>query len=197
MNENQKMGMPKQGTKLKHEKGKYYNVDLSVTLKKCALLIIDLQNDFFHDKGVYMKNGVDVISLRPKIPQCVRLSKRCREIGIPIIHIRYVLHTDKTGRAVDAGMFIEGARPWLVHEGLRAGTWGAQMIDELGTPDFDVEKNRASGFYGTYLETLLKNLKIDTLVFSGFATNICVENTYRDAWVRDFGVIGIKDAMIT
>jgi ureidoacrylate peracid hydrolase len=71
------------------------------------------------------------------------------------------------------------------------------MLDELGMPDFDIEKNRASGFYGTYLETLLKDLQIDTLIFSGFATNICVENTYRDAWVRDFRVIGIKEAMIT
>jgi nicotinamidase-related amidase len=43
----------------------------------------------------------------------------------------------------------------------------------------------------------LRDLKIGTLIFSGFATNICVENTFRDAWVRDFRVIGIKEAMIT
>jgi ureidoacrylate peracid hydrolase len=191
------MEISKQGTKLKYEKGKYYNVDFQFDVKKCALLVIDLQNDFFHDDGVYRKNGVDVKALRSKIPQCARLSNLCREIGIPIIHIRYVLHPDKTGKAVDAGLFIKGARPWLVDEGLRQNTWGAHMLDELGMPDFDIEKNRASGFFGTYLETLLRDLQIDTLIFSGFATNICVENTYRDAWVRDFRVIGIKEAMIT
>jgi ureidoacrylate peracid hydrolase len=197
MNGKKELEMPKQGTSLKHEKGKYYNVDFHFDKKRSALLVIDLQNDFFHDDGVHHKNGVDVKALRPKIPQCVRLSNFCREAGIPIIHIRYILHPDQSGKAADAGLFIEGARPWLVHEGLRPGSWGAQMLDELGKPDFDVEKNRASGFFGTYLETLLRGIRIDTLIFSGFATNICVENTYRDAWVRDFRVIGIKDAMIT
>jgi ureidoacrylate peracid hydrolase len=188
---------PEAGTKLKYEKGKYYNVEFKFDSKKSALLVIDLQNDFFHDNGVHAKNSVDVKVLRAKIPHCVRLCDLCRELSIPIIHIRYVLHPDKTGKAADVGLFVAGARPWLVHEGLRPGTWGAEMLEELGKPDFDIEKNRASGFFGTYLETLLRNLGINTLIFSGFATNLCVENTFRDAWVRDFRVIGIKEAMTT
>ena len=185
------------GTKVKYEKGKYYNVDFKFDSKKCALLVIDLQNDFFHADGVHAKNGVDVKSLRSKIPDCVRLSNLCKKLDIPIIHIRYVLHPDKTGRAVDVGLFVAGARPWLVYEGLRPGSWGAATLDELEKPDFDIEKNRASGFFGTCLETLLRDLEVSTLIFSGFATNLCVENTFRDAWVRDFRVIAIKEAMIT
>lgn len=197
MSKKQELEKQQAGTRLKHDRGKYYNVDFKFDPKKCALLVIDLQNDFFHDEGIHAKNGVDVESLRVKIPQCVRLSTLCQEMDIPIIHVRYVLHPDKTGKAADVGLFVAGARPWLVHEGLRPGTWGAQMLDELGKPNYDVEKNRASGFYGTYLETLLRDLKVDTILFSGFATNLCVENTFRDAWVRDFRVIAIKDAMIT
>lgn len=185
------------GTKLKYEKGKYFNVAFEFVPDKTALLVIDLQNDFLHDNGVHAKNGVDVKSLRLKIPACVKLTNFCSELNIPIIHIRYVLHPDKTGNAADIGPFAAGARPWLVREGLRPGTWGAAMLDELKGCDYDIEKNRASGFYGTYIETLLRNLNIDTLIFSGFATNLCVENTFRDAWMRDFTVIGIKDAMIT
>jgi len=185
------------GTRLKYEKGKYFNVSFNFVPNKTALLVIDLQNDFLHDKGVHAKNGVDVKSLRQKIPACVKLTNLCRELKMPIIHIRYVLHPDKTGKAADIGPFAAGARPWLVHEGLRPVTWGAAMLDELEGCDYDFEKNRASGFYGTSLETLLRNLNVDTLIFSGFATNLCVENTFRDAWMRDFAVIGIKDAMIT
>jgi ureidoacrylate peracid hydrolase len=185
------------GTKLKYEKGKYFDVPFTFTPEKTALLMIDLQNDFLHDSGVHAKNGVDVKSLRSKIPACVKLANLCRKLNITIIHVRYVLHPDKTGKAADIGPFAAGARPWLVHEGLRPGTWGAAMLDELQGCDYDVEKIRASGFHGTSLETLLRNLNIDTLLFSGFATNICVENTFRDAWMRDFTVIGIKDAMIT
>lgn len=185
------------GKKLKVEKGKYYNVGFKFDPKKSALLVIDLQNDFFHDNGIHARNGVDVKVLRAKVPGAVKLSNLCREFGIPIIHIRYVLHPDKDGKAADVGLFVAGARPWLVYDGLRPGTWGAQMLEELGKPDYDVEKNRASGFYGTYLDTLLKDLKIGTLIFSGFATNLCVENTFREAWMRDYQVIGIKEAMVT
>jgi len=185
------------GTEIKHEKGKYYNVDFKFDSKRSALLVIDLQNDFFHDDGVHAKNGVDVTALRERIPEALKLSNLCRELDIPVIHIGYVLHPDKNGRAADVGLFVAGARPWLVDEGLRPGTWGAAFLDVLGKPDFWVEKNRASGFYGTYLETLLRDMKIDTLIFAGFATNLCVENTFRDAWVRDFRVIGIREAMIT
>lgn len=185
------------GTSLKVEKGKYYNVDFKFDWGKTALLVIDLQNDFLQDNGVNSKNGIDVKSLRVKIPAAVRLSNLCRELGIHIIHIRHVLHPDKTGKAVDIGLFASGARPWLVQEGLRPGTWGARMLNELGRPDFDIEKNRLSGFHGTYLETLLRDLKIETLIFSGFATNVCVENTFREAVARDFLAIGIKEAMIT
>jgi ureidoacrylate peracid hydrolase len=185
------------GTRLKYEKGKYFNVSFNFVPNKAALLIIDLQNDFLHDKGVHAKNGVDVKTLRLKIPACVKLMNLCRKLKIPIIHIRYVLHPDKTGKAADIGPFAAGARPWLVHEGLRPGTWGAAMLEELKGCDYDFEKTRASGFFGTSLETLLRSLNIDTLIFSGFATNVCVENTFRDGWMRDYTVIGIKEAMIT
>jgi ureidoacrylate peracid hydrolase len=197
MRKKEELENQKAGTQLKYNKGKYYNVEFKFRASEAALLVIDLQNDFFDDMGIHAKNGVDVRSLRIKIPYCVKLSDLCRELEIPIIHIRYVLHPDKTGKAADVGMFVAGARPWLVHDGLRPGTWGAAMLDELGKADFDVEKNRASGFFGTYLETLLREQKICTLIFSGFATNICVENTFRDAFIRDFRVIGIREAMIT
>ena len=185
------------GTVLKSDKGKYFNVKFKVDPARSALLLIDLQNDFFSDKGVHARNGVDVKSLRQKLPACVELSNLCKEQKMLVIHVRYVLHVDKTGRATDIGPFVAGARPWLIDEGLRPGTWGAAVIEELGGCDYDVEKTRASAFFGTYLETLLRCLGIETLIFSGFATNLCVENTFRDAWVRDYTVIGIKDAMIT
>lgn len=189
------LGSEKQSPK--YEKGQYYAIPFAFNPGKSALLVVDLQNDFLHEKGVHAKNGVDIMGLRRKLPDCVRLADFCRAHRITVIHIRYVLHPDKSGTAVDIGPFAAGARPWLVHEGLRPGTWGAAMVDELQGCDYDIEKTRASGFFGTSLEILLRNLGLDTLIVSGFATNICVESTFRDAWMRDFTVIGIKEAMIT
>jgi ureidoacrylate peracid hydrolase len=182
---------------LKIKKGRYFSIDFGFDKKKTALLVIDLQNDFLHDDGIYAKYGIDVKRLRAKLKDALKLSNLCKDLGIFVIHIKHVLHTNKKGKAVDIGLFASYARPWLVHEGLRAGTWGSEMLNELGKPDFEVEKNRLSGFHGTCLEVLLRGLNIETLIFSGFSTNLCVESTFRDALIRDFQVIGIKEAMIT
>ena len=77
-----------------------------------------------------------------------------------------------------------------------AGSWDAQIIEEL-TPapkDRGVEKHRFSGFFKTNLESLLRELQVETLVVSGIATNICVESTIRDAFYRDYSVVVPREA---
>ena len=63
------------------------------------------------------------------------------------------------------------------------GTWGADIIDELKPPEGEivVEKPFYSAFVDTKLDTILKSLDIKYLIFTGIATNICVETTIRDA----------------
>jgi ureidoacrylate peracid hydrolase len=182
--------------KLKIKEGKYYGSDLKLEPRHAALLVIDLQNDFLHPDGVFARKGVLVEDLRKRILAVVKLSNLCREAGIRIIHVRHSIDQDKTGRAVNAGLFVSTVRPWLLREGLRSGTWGSQMLSELGTPDYEIEKHRLSGFFETSLESLLRNLNTTTLVFSGFSTNLCVEHTFRDAVIRDFWAIAVKEAMI-
>jgi ureidoacrylate peracid hydrolase len=36
---------------------------------------------------------------------------------------------------------------------------------------------------------------IDTLIFTGVAAEICVETTLRDAFVRDFDIVAVSDAI--
>jgi ureidoacrylate peracid hydrolase len=39
------------------------------------------------------------------------------------------------------------------------------------------------------MESLLRCMGVDTLIFTGIATNICVESTVRAAFTRDFRCI--------
>ena len=49
-----------------------------------------------------------------------------------------------------------------------------------------------SAFVGTELETWLRNRTIETLVFAGVQTNVCVETSFRDAISRGFyGVLAV------
>ena len=68
------------------------------------------------------------------------------------------------------------------------GTHGAEIIEELkpGQEDLVVKKRRYSGFFGTDLDLLLRELEIKKIYIVGILTNICVFFTAVDASVRGY-----------
>ncbi|MDF9758589.1 nicotinamidase-related amidase [Peribacillus simplex] len=52
--------------------------------------------------------------------------------------------------------------------------------------EFFLIKPKHSAFYGTALNTLLKRLKVETLIITGIAGNICVLFTANDAYMREY-----------
>ena len=60
--------------------------------------------------------------------------------------------------------------------------------------DLIVEKVRYSAFFRTNLDTMLKTYRIKYLLFSGVATNICIEASIRDAYYLDYFPILVSDA---
>src|SRR5207237_8060118 len=56
-----------------------------------------------------------------------------------------------------------------------------------------VTTHRYSAFYNTDLETVLRANGIRTVVFTGVVTNVCVETSAREAFVRDYYVVVASD----
>ncbi len=46
---------------------------------------------------------------------------------------------------------------------------------------------------GTNLNSLLKSRGVRTLILTGVATNVCVESTTRDGFMRDYYIVLPKD----
>ena len=69
------------------------------------------------------------------------------------------------------------------------------MVDELKPQlgDVVIGKSRYSGFRGTNLDVVLKTYNIKYLVFTGIATNVCVESTLRDGYFLDYWPILVSD----
>jgi ureidoacrylate peracid hydrolase len=76
------------------------------------------------------------------------------------------------------------------------GTWDAQTIDELKPTDSDhvIIKRRDSAFQDTEINVWFEALGINTIVFAGVDTSICVETSLRDAFNQGYDVILISDA---
>lgn len=173
-----------------------YNLPFHLTPERTALLVIDMQNDFCHPEGIFALNGF-VLKTAPEIIQPLRrVIEICKKAKIPTIYTRHIIRCDSNENAVDGGIWVE-MRPFLKREGLRPNTWGSSEIEEIArlTSDYIIEKPRFSAFYQTNLEVLLRGLRVESLIFTGIVTNICVESSLRDAFFRDFKVVAIRDCM--
>lgn len=156
---------------------------------RTAVVVIDAQNDFLHPDGWYAQNGIDISHMRRTIEPTADLVASARRRNIPIVWTRHGFRGEQ-----DAGVFMV-LRPFLKEGGLRVGTWGYQIIDDVGSRENDwfVEKNRLSAFFNTNLELVLRGLNAETVLFAGVLTNQCIAASSKDANFRDFKPIVVAD----
>jgi len=164
-----------------------------------ALIVIDMQNGFCTQGGSYDKFGGDFSKYRGIIPKIREVINICHGLHVPVFfteQIREASGIDLLSRLHriiprERLEFIEGPPPTCVR-----GTWDAATIDELKptVEDHICQKRRDSAFQDTDLQLWLKSLGIDTLIFTGIDTCICVENSFREAFNKGYDIILIEDA---
>jgi ureidoacrylate peracid hydrolase len=163
-----------------------------------ALLIIDMQNGFVSKGGSYDLMGIDTAKYQGIIPNVRRLIQTCRSARIPIFFTQAV----REGTGIDLLTRTHKILPKSREERIRTrpicvrGTWDADIVDEI-TPtkqDHLLIKRRDSAFQDTEMEVWLRSFGIDTIIFSGIDTCICVESSLRDAFNHGYDVILISDA---
>src|SRR6202790_5401867 len=167
----------------------------TATSAKDALVVVELQNDYCNAGGVYPRHGLKCFDMDRVVTATAAAVTACKTRAIPVIYLRMAWNTDARGFPIDAGLIIEQSRPFIRTEGLRRGTWGAEVLAEMPPPDYVVEKTRYSGFHNTALEALLRGLGVDTVYLAGVITNMCVEATARDAFHRDFRFVVLSDCV--
>ncbi|MCS6802225.1 MAG: isochorismatase family cysteine hydrolase [Chloroflexota bacterium] len=165
-----------------------------MTVTRPVLMVMDMQRDFCDPNGAYARHGFDVAAVQPLIPRIARVMNACRTHRIPIVATQLTVLTDLDGKAMGLG-HLRQLRPWLEEEGFRAGTPGHALVADLPPPNYLVRKWGYSAMYQTELEKILTALGIETLVFTGIATNGVVEGTARDAIMRGWHVVTLTDCV--
>ncbi|MHB0981704.1 MAG: cysteine hydrolase family protein [Thermoleophilia bacterium] len=156
-----------------------------------VVLIIDMQNEYCNKDGWLQKElGIDVGRGIAVIPKVKRLVDFARENSLPVIYTRMSIRDD----LLDAGLFPE-TRPPYREGGLRTGSWGVEVVDELRPLPHEpvVDKHRFNSFLGTDLEQLLWGYKADSVIVAGVATHLCVGTTATDATQRGFRLVLLSD----
>jgi len=175
------------------------NIDLSRT----AIVIVDMQNAFAAKGGMFDLLGQDISAAKGVIGRIKRTTDAARAAGVKVIYLVFQYAADLSDSGgpgspnwhKEFGIVAMNKNPKYRGKFLIEGSWDAAIVDELTPQDGDIVigKSRYSGFRGTKLDVVLKTYNIKYLVFTGIATNVCVESTLRDAYFLDYWPILISD----
>lgn len=166
--------------------------------KETAILFVDFQNEFAAEDGNLYPILKDELKRKSVLENAQALVKAARERGVLIVH---------TTAGYSPGYAeLDRTNPGLFHKivvarkAFAAGSAGTEIWAPLrpGANDTDIVlkgRTAMSGFQGTDLNYVLRTRGIKSLGIAGFVTNICVEQTGRDAYDRGFHNYFLTDVM--
>lgn len=126
-------------------------------MSRPALIVIDLQNDYFPGGAFPQHNAEETLS------SVFNAILRARQKGMPVIHVQHV--ADRS----------QGLAPFF-----NAGTHGVAIHTEIlyAAPDAPiVVKHFADSFEQTTLHETLQSLQVNELLLCGMMTQNCVTHT--------------------
>jgi ureidoacrylate peracid hydrolase len=177
---------------------------LQLFASETALIVIDMQNAYASLGGYLDLAGFDVSSTGPVIAAIEKALVAARAAGIPVIFLQNGWDADyvEAGGPGSPNWHKSNAlktmrkRPELQGQLLAKGGWDYALVDPLKPQpgDIVVPKTRYSAFFNSTFDSTLRARGIRNLVFTGIATNVCVESTLRDGFHLEYFGVVLADA---
>ena len=139
-----------------------------------ALIIIDIQNDYFPG-GAMELEGADAAG-----ENAGKVLKKFRDEKLPVVNVRHL--SVRPGST----FFIPGTKGADIHQ---------SVLPSAG--ETVVEKNFPNSFRNTGLQKALEEKQIKNLVVAGMMTHMCVDATVRHAADLGYKVTLLGDACAT
>ncbi len=177
---------------------------ITVDLRRSAIVVVDMQNDFCAPGGWVDYLGADLSPERAPIGPLQAILPVLRAAGVPVIWLNWGNRPDRKNlppttlyvfNADGEGLGIGGALPGSGAKVLEKDSWSAAVVDELEQlpDDIKVDKYRISGFWDTPLDSILRNLDVKTVFFGGVNTDQCVMHTLTDAHFQGYNCLLVED----
>ncbi len=171
---------------------------------RAAVVVVDLQNGYASPGGYRDLIGRDIGPAALVIENTNRILDPARKAGMTVVflqngwdpELREAGGVDSPNWHKSNPLKLMRSRPELRGKILTRGSWDYDLVDAIRPrpDDLIIAKPRYSGFTGTDLDALLRDRDIRWLVFTGIATNVCVESTLRDAYFREYFCLLVEDA---
>jgi ureidoacrylate peracid hydrolase len=169
-----------------------------------AMIIVDMQNAYASPGGYLDIAGFDIAGCEAVIQRAAVAADAARKAGIQVIYFQNGWDPDykEAGTPGSPNWHKSNAlktmrkRPELAGTLLAKGGWDYALVEALAPKpgDLVVPKPRYSGFFNTNIDSLLRARGIRNIVFTGVATNVCVESSLRDAFHLEYFGVVLEDA---
>ena len=165
-------------------------------LRNAALVIVDMQNDF-----VRVGAPLEVSDARATIPAHQALIGAFRARDLPIVYTKFVSHPEYYLLwEWSPECLPETKCCWKGHVRSYQDAGPLEctdIIDEIYPEPGDaiVDKFGYGAFHDTDLDPLLRKRNIEALVVTGTVTQICVEETAREAFHHGYKTTLVADAV--
>jgi nicotinamidase-related amidase len=157
-----------------------------------ALVIIDAQHDFCSERGAMAQRfGFDMKEIREAVPRLNELIRACRERGVPVVWVREIF-ADRKMHPNQKALWGAGEDIWLIREDGPGIDWYEGMIEPLADEPV-ITKWQYDAFADTDFHLLLQSRGIETLIMTGFTTNVCVETTARHGYINGYYIVLAED----
>ena len=180
--------------------------ETSLDRQSSALLVVDMQNDFGSEGGMFHRAGIDISPIQAAVAPTARVLTAARNAGVKVIYLKMGFRpdlsdlgtADSPNRArhllFGVGQPVQTSEAGEGHCLIR-DTWNTEILPQLSphTEDVVIYKHRFSGFYQTELDDILQRQGVKYLIVTGCTTSVCVESTIRDAMFRDYCCLLLED----
>jgi ureidoacrylate peracid hydrolase len=178
---------------------------IKIDVSRTAIIVVDMQNAFLTKGGMFDLFGWDISGARAVIDNHKKLLDAARKAGAKVIYLLMSYEPDYSDSGgpespnwhKEVGLVMMQKNPNYWGKFVTKGGWDEAVTDELKPQagDIVVRKHRYSGFMGTNLDDILKSYTIKYAVYTGVATNVCVESTLRDGYFLGYWPIIVSDAV--
>ena len=150
--------------------------------RRTALLLVDVINDMDFEGSEALVRHAEPMARRLR-----DLKQRARAAGLPTIYINDNFGKWRSDFRSLVKHCIDDAVP---------GREVARLL-QPDDDDYFVLKPKNSAFFGTTLDTLLKNLGTTTVILTGIAGDNCVLFSANDAYLRDYKLFIPCDCVVS
>lgn len=167
-------------------------MEINSIKNNCALIIVDMQNAFFSDKGSYKKREKKLLKHKTVINNSNKIISIFKKNKLPIIFTLLSFNPNYS----DAGLLIKKFPGIKELNAYKNDSFDSKLYLKLiiDKNDFIIKKSRYNPFIRTNLKSILNKNNIKTVFLIGALTNVCVETTASACFDNGYFPFIISDA---